>query len=39
MRALVVTGRAFRELMKKYPDIQGKILEAAADRLAVTHAM
>jgi CRP-like cAMP-binding protein len=37
VRALVVTGRSFRDLMKKYPDVQRKILEAAADRLAVTH--
>ena len=37
LRALVVTRRAFRELMKRHPDFQLKILEAAADRLAVTH--
>src|SRR4051812_6419019 len=37
VRALVVTDRAFRELMKRYPAVQRKILEAAGERLAVTH--
>ena len=36
-RVLVVTDRAFRELMQRYPALQRKILEAAAERLAVTH--
>ena len=31
---LVVTDRAFRELMKKMPSIQLKVLTALADRLA-----
>jgi len=34
MRALVITDRAFRELMREYPKIQGKVLEALADRVA-----
>ena len=33
-RLLVVTDRAFRELMKKMPSIQLKVLTALADRLA-----
>ena len=37
VRALVVTERAFRDLLKRYPGVQSKVLEAAADRLAVTH--
>jgi len=36
VRALVITDRAFRELMRQSPDIQGKILEAVALRLAKT---
>jgi CRP/FNR family cyclic AMP-dependent transcriptional regulator len=35
VRALVVTDRAFRELMRQVPSIQLKVLEALADR--VTH--
>src|SRR5215207_2852448 len=35
VRALVVTDRAFRELMRRMPSIQLKVLEALADR--VTH--
>jgi CRP-like cAMP-binding protein len=33
-RALVVTDRAFRALMRESPEIQGKVLEAVAARLA-----
>jgi CRP-like cAMP-binding protein len=36
IRALVITERAFRELLRTSPDIQGKILEAVATRLAAT---
>jgi CRP/FNR family cyclic AMP-dependent transcriptional regulator len=36
VRALVITDRAFRELMRNSPDIQGKVLEAVASRLANT---
>jgi CRP/FNR family cyclic AMP-dependent transcriptional regulator len=36
MRALVITDRAFRELLRNSPDIQGKVLAAVADRLAAT---
>jgi CRP-like cAMP-binding protein len=36
LRALVITDRAFRQLMRDSPQIQGKILEATADRLAAT---
>jgi CRP-like cAMP-binding protein len=34
MRALVITDRAFRELLRRSPEIQGKVLAAVADRLA-----
>ncbi len=34
VRALVITDRAFRELLRTSPGIQGKILEAVAARLA-----
>jgi CRP/FNR family cyclic AMP-dependent transcriptional regulator len=37
LRALVITDRAFRHLLRSSPDIQGKILQAVADRLASTH--
>ena len=33
-RALVVTDRAFRDLMERSPQIQLKVLEALAERLA-----
>lgn len=33
-RVLVITDRAFRELLRNSPEIQGKVLEAVADRLA-----
>jgi CRP-like cAMP-binding protein len=33
-RVLVITDRAFRELMRASPEIQGKVLEAVAARLA-----
>jgi CRP-like cAMP-binding protein len=36
VRALVITDRAFRELMRQSPEIQGKVLEAVALRLAKT---
>jgi CRP/FNR family cyclic AMP-dependent transcriptional regulator len=36
IRALVITDRAFRELLRNTPDIQGKVLEAVAARLAKT---
>lgn len=36
VRALVITDRAFRELMRQSPDIQSKVLEAVALRLAKT---
>jgi CRP-like cAMP-binding protein len=34
VRALVITDRAFRELLRDSPAIQGKVLEAIASRLA-----
>jgi CRP/FNR family transcriptional regulator, cyclic AMP receptor protein len=34
VRLLVVTDRAFRELMRKMPSIQLKVMTALADRLA-----
>jgi CRP/FNR family transcriptional regulator, cyclic AMP receptor protein len=34
VRALVITDRAFRELLRSSPQIQGKVLEAVASRLA-----
>lgn len=36
VRALVIVDRAFRELLRKSPEIQGKVLEAVALRLAKT---
>ena len=36
VRALVITDRAFKELMRTSPELQTKILEATADRLAAT---
>jgi CRP/FNR family transcriptional regulator, cyclic AMP receptor protein len=36
VRALVITDREFRELLRKSPVIQGKVLEAVAMRLAAT---
>jgi CRP/FNR family transcriptional regulator, cyclic AMP receptor protein len=36
IRALVITDRAFRELLRNSPDIQGKVLQAVAARLAPT---
>ncbi len=36
IRALVITDRAFRELLRTSPAIQGKILEAVAERLAAS---
>jgi CRP-like cAMP-binding protein len=37
IHALVIIDRAFRELLRRSPDIQGKILEAVATRLAATQ--
>jgi CRP-like cAMP-binding protein len=34
VHALVITDRAFRGLMRESPEIQGKVLEAVASRLA-----
>jgi CRP-like cAMP-binding protein len=36
IRALVITDRAFRQLLKDSPEVQGKVLEAVASRLAAT---
>ncbi len=36
VRALVITDRAFRELLRTSPEIQGRVLEAVASRLANT---
>jgi CRP-like cAMP-binding protein len=36
VRALVIDHRAFRELLRNAPGIQGKVLEAVAARLAAT---
>ena len=36
VRALVITDRAFRELLRTSPEIQGKVLEAIAARLAAS---
>ena len=36
VRALVITDRVFRELLRNHPIMQGKILEAVAERLAAT---
>jgi CRP/FNR family cyclic AMP-dependent transcriptional regulator len=36
VRALVITDRSFRELLHSSPEIQGKVLEAVAHRLATT---
>ena len=33
VRALVITDRAFRELLRTYPEMQRKVLEAVASRL------
>ena len=35
-RALVITDRAFRSLLRDSSEIQGKVLEAVAARLAKT---
>jgi len=34
VRALVITDRAFKELMRNHPGIQTKVLQAVGDRLA-----
>lgn len=36
LRALVITDRSFRKLLRDEPDIQGKVLAAVAERLAAT---
>ena len=36
VRALVITDRAFRSLLDHTPQVQGKVLEALAERLAPT---
>jgi CRP-like cAMP-binding protein len=36
VRALVITDRSFRHLMRNSPAIQGKVLEAVAQRLSAT---
>jgi CRP/FNR family cyclic AMP-dependent transcriptional regulator len=36
VHALVITDRAFRELMRRSPTIQGKVLEAVASRLGAS---
>ena len=36
VRALVITDRAFKGLLRDSPQIQGKVLEAVAARLAAT---
>ncbi len=36
VHALVITDRAFRELMRSSPEIQGKVLQAVASRLAAS---
>jgi CRP/FNR family cyclic AMP-dependent transcriptional regulator len=36
VRALVVTDREFRRLLRERPEIQAKVLEAVAERLAAT---
>jgi CRP/FNR family cyclic AMP-dependent transcriptional regulator len=37
--ALVITDRAFRELLREQPEIQGKVLEAVAERLAHLYSL
>ncbi|HKP18189.1 MAG TPA: cyclic nucleotide-binding domain-containing protein [Gaiellaceae bacterium] len=39
VRAVVIVDRAFRELLRGSPEIQGKVLEAVADRLAASAAL
>ncbi len=34
VRALVITDRAFRDLLRRAPGVQGKVLQALADRVA-----
>jgi CRP/FNR family cyclic AMP-dependent transcriptional regulator len=36
VRTLVITDRAFRELLRHSPEIQGKVLDAVASRFAAT---
>jgi CRP-like cAMP-binding protein len=36
VRALVITDRAFRQLLRTYPEMQRKVLEAVASRLTNT---
>jgi CRP/FNR family cyclic AMP-dependent transcriptional regulator len=37
VRALVITDRAFRQLLDEQPEIQRKVLVALAERLAPHH--
>lgn len=37
LEALVITGRDFRALLREAPEIQGKVLETLAERLAADH--
>jgi len=36
-RALVVTDQALRGLLRKFPDLQLKVLQAVAERLVASH--
>jgi CRP-like cAMP-binding protein len=36
LRTLVITDRAFRALMDKMPDLQGKVMQVLAERLNST---
>ncbi len=36
VRALVITDRTFRALLREQPDIQGKVLDAVASRFAAS---
>ena len=36
-RALVVTDQALRSLLRKFPDLQLKVLQAVAERLVASH--
>jgi CRP-like cAMP-binding protein len=37
VRALVITDRSFRRLLDEQPEIQNKVLQALAERLAPHH--
>ncbi len=36
-RALVITDQALRGLLRKFPDMQLKVLQAVAERLVASH--